>query len=171
MPGGMSRMRRSFFTIGGSCLLAILAGCVPDEDTAPSAALFPTTHFGEVRPDFTGQLTSNSARQEVELMALFGVCYKDQDSRELKPVSEALSRGFYSNPQNGKRVYRVHSIAQAQELLQNSWEEEHWNSDSKLSKQFATTPNATVAIIGQTDQRILFFDQSNHLIGVYPSAG
>lgn len=129
------------------------------------------SHYGEVRPDFSGPLTSKASREDVELLALFGVCYRDQDRKELKPVQDALSQGFYVNPQNGKKVYRVNAISQAQLLLQGAWEEEHWQPDSNLAKQFASTPNASVAIIGQNDQRILFFDEQNHLIGVFPTAG
>ena len=57
-----------------ACLVlpSLWSGCVPDEDTSPSAALFPTTYFGEVRPDFTEQLTNRASREEVELHAVLG---------------------------------------------------------------------------------------------------
>lgn len=157
--------------VSSVCLVAVLAGCVPDEDTSPSAALFPTTHFGEVRPDFANHLASRASRHDAELFALFGVCYSDLDKWTLKPVEEALDHGFYANPKNGKRVYRIQSITQAQQLLEGSWSEENWAPDSALANQFKITPNATVALIGEKDQRILFFDQANQLAVVYPEAG
>lgn len=157
--------------IGGLGLLVLMGGCVPDEDTSPSAALFPTTHFGEVRPDFTNQLTNRATRNDVELYALFGVSYVDYDQKSLRPVEDALVQGFYSNPKNGKKIYRVQSIGQARELLQNMWSEEEWEMDSDLANQFKLTPNASIALIGAKDQRILFFDQGNQLAQVYPKAG
>ena len=164
-------MAKLILHICGFGLLALVTGCVPDEDTSPSAALFPTTHYGEVRPDFTSKVASRAARTEVELFALFGVSYNDQDRRELESVQDALNQGFYANPTNGKKIYRIQSLSQAQQLLQHSWKDEKWVPDSILAKHFLMTPNASVALIGQNDQRILFFDQSNQLAGVYPEAG
>lgn len=156
----------------GLIIVALTAGCTPDEDTSPSAALFPTTHYGEVRPDFSRQLAARAQRRDAELHALLGVHYSEIERNEIQLVQEGLETGFYEHPQSGKRIYRVQSITQAQQILEKVWPEEKWaEPGSELASQFQATPNASVAIMGQNDQRILFFDQENHLSRVYPEPG
>jgi len=149
-------------------LLNLGAGCVPDEDTSPSAALFPTSYFGETRPDFTEQLGNHAPREEVELHALLGTQFAETEAKELEVIREALALGYFFHPDNGKRLYRVQSIEQAQQILP-AWDEEHWSEE--LAGKFKEIPNASVAIFGLKDQRILFFDESDQLVGVYPAAG
>lgn len=148
-----------------------LSGCLPVEDTTPSSALFPaSSQYGaEVRRDFSGQLSKNASRRDVELHALFGSFYAERSSQELRPVLDSLNKGFYQDD-NGKRIYRVESVNQAQQILAKSWKYEKWSPNSALAKRFASASNASIAILGNSDQRILFFDQSDQLIGVYPKA-
>jgi hypothetical protein len=148
--------------------LGLVAGCVPDEDTSPSAALFPTTYFGEVRPDFSEQLANHASREDVEFHALLGAQFAETESEELAAIRESLALGYFVHPDNGKRLYRVESIEQAQQILP-TWDEERWSEE--LLGKFKEVPNASVAIIGLNDQRILFFDQSEQLVGIYPAAG
>ncbi len=155
--------------MGGLTLLVLAVGCLPDEDTTPSSALFPTTHYGEVRPDFTGLVASHADRETVELYALYGAQSGEIDRKSLKPIQDALmQQGCCENAANGRKVYRTQSMVQAQQLLQSLWPEEKWTPDSELAKRFVMAPNSTVAMFGQNDQRIMFFDSANRLLEVYP---
>jgi hypothetical protein len=156
----------------GLLVAALTVGCSPDEDTSPSAALFPTTYYGEVRPDFSRQLAARAQRGDAELHALLGVHYSEIEKDEIQLVREGLATGFYEHPQSGKKIYRIQSIGQARQILGEVWPEEEWaEPGSELASQFQVTPNASIAIMGQNDQRILFFDHENHLSRVYPEPG
>lgn len=156
----------------GLMIAALASGCSPDEDTSPSAALFPTTHYGEVRPDFSRQLAARVQRSDAELHALLGVHYAEIEKNDIQQVREGIATGFYEHPQSGRRIYRVQSIGQAQQILGETWPEEPWTEPgSDLASQFQVTPNASIAIMGRNDQRILFFDHENHLSRVYPEPG
>jgi hypothetical protein len=155
--------------VGVFALLAVTVGCLPDEDTSPSTALFPSTHYGDVRPDFTGLVASHADREAVELYALFGAQSGDIDQKTLKPIQEALGQqGSCENSANGRKVYRTQTMIQAQQLLQTAWPQEKWTPESDLAKRFAMAAHSTVAMFAQTDQRILFFDSANRLVEVYP---
>lgn len=171
-------MWRSLISLVMLSLMASLSGCVtsdtlgtgttPASASAPSAALFPTTYYGEVRRDFSDQLSSKADRSEVELHALLGKHFADRDREELQTIYNELCQGSYQNETGSSRVYRVSSLEEAQKVL--DWNPDKWKPDSELAKFFEQNPSATVAILGNEDQRILFFDQSNHLAAVYPTA-
>ena len=162
------RWNLTVFLTGVATLLG--TGCVPDEDTQPSSALFPVSHYGEVRPDFSTQLASRVVREDAELFALLGTNFSNRQKKELDLIKQGLSNGVYVSPNDGKRIYRINSMDQARKLLGESWSEETWKEKSDLAKFFDQAPNASVAFMGQNDQRILFFDQTNHLVGVFPKA-
>ncbi len=100
--------------------------------------------------------------------ALFGRLYTEKPPKEVKPIIGALEQGFYECPASGKRVYRINSISQAQQILGHKWTDESWGESSVLANQFRITPSASVAVMGDNDQRLVFFDQSNQLVAVYP---
>lgn len=163
-------------------LISLSIGCVPIvEDTTPSAALFPTkgnyayTTVGASaqinnKADFSGLLKLNAPRRKVELTAVHGAHFNSRKSRsDITNAWEEIESGSYLG-KDGKQVYRVNTIGQAQQILKTSWTKESWAANSNLATTFQKLPNASVVKLSPTDQRILFFDKSNRLVGCYPSA-
>ena len=154
-----------------ACVFGLsLSGCVPDEDTSPSAALFPAAPYGEAKLDFSKQLASHAAREAVEFHALLGPRYAEKEQAQLETIRAGLTQGYYVDSSSGNSIYRVQSMEQARQFLPG-WDEKQWAGDSALAEKFRELPNASVAIIGQKEQRIFFFDQSNQLASVYPQPG
>ena len=165
-------MQKGLFIITLTALGLMATSCVPLEDTTPSSALFPasTSNGATIRPDFSKQLNQNAPRQEVELHALYGAFYADRKLTENRPVFESLDKGYFKDAQNGKRIYRVKTVSEAQKILGNSWKSEKWAASSDLGKRFQMSAYTSIAVLNGKDQRILFFDQSERLVGVYPKA-
>lgn len=138
----------------------------PSPASQPSRNLSTSSSARSTTPS-TG---ATQPRYEVEIRTLYGNAFNINDQKLSKPLQAALEQGYFEDKNTGKRLYRIQSLYQAQQILKLVWSEDHWVPDSELSKRFQTVPNASVVIVGPSDQRILFFDQSGHFIGVYTPA-
>lgn len=181
----------------GGLLLSVLCGCVTEENAAPSAALFPG---GDCVPSSATQSSTppagpptsapgsgggasaaaavpgnlaaagTASRVDTEIQTLYGDS-QNRDKKKLQSLREAIESGYFEDKNTGKRLYRIQTLYQAQQILQRVWSADHWNANSELTRRFKEVPNASVTIVGEKDQRILFFDQSGRLLSAYSQSG
>ncbi len=165
-------MRGTFNHIATFIAALSLTGCIPDDEggTPPSAALFPVTYYGEVPPDFSGRIAQRAPRLDSEFYALLGTHYADTDPAVLASLRDSLEHGLTRSPDGRKTICRVRSPEQARAILGEDWAGSSWVDDSPLAEGFRQYPNATVVVLGLDDQRILFFDSRDRLVGEYPES-
>jgi hypothetical protein len=127
---------------------------------------------GETPEDFSGHLNRHASRLDVELAAALGQNYQKGNRDEIQTVTRSLShsgsfKGFPSHP-FGNSVHRVRRCSEAEALLKNTWASDRFLPDSELSRLFLQYPNASVVMMDADDQQILFFNQRDILMGIYP---
>lgn len=127
---------------------------------------------GEGAEDFSLLVQRRTTRMDAELTAALGHDYRGREPREVETVRSSLSRHGefrgYPSHRFGNSVFRVSKREQAARLLENTWPAERLSTGSKLARLFEQYPNATVAMMDADDQQVLFFDERDSLVVVYP---
>ena len=125
---------------------------------------------------FTDLLKQNASRIDVELIAALGEHYKTDDFLDVPKLKKAvihnlsISRESMDSPY-GDKVYRVTKVTQASRILADTWPGIDFSPDSKLGLLFKCYPRASIALMECDNQRILFFDDADHLVAIYPDSG
>lgn len=119
---------------------------------------------------FTNLLSRCAPREEVELFASLINSRYDNDlsefeSSQIASVKRSLeAEGKYLRGWYAMGVYRVESIDDAMTILRKGSGWYASDFDDKVRQYFQRYPNATVAIMGNDDQRIFFFDKADRLV-------
>ena len=156
------------------CLLTLLSfvSCAPYDSTNNPIVLQPeSTH-----DNFMDLLNQRATRIDVEVIAALGEHYetdKNIDGPKLrKAVIGSLSKsGKSKDSPYGDTIYRVSRVAQAKEILADTWPGVDFSDDSKLGLHFNRYPRASIALMECDNQRIFFFDENECLVAVYPELG
>ena len=161
---------------GSFILTSILSGT----SCAPSGSILsPVVVQQNERYDFFAELLKISApRIDVEVIAALGKDYERINFNGFngialkKDVVRSLnSTGISRDSPYGNEVHRVTNVSQAKEILAQTWPSVDFNADSEIDLLFRKFHKASVALMECDHQRILFFDENDRLVAIYPEAG